>query len=381
MNDYKELFKHMKPEGNRMLVKGDPGIGKTTFSHKLAYDWASGHLNNFELVLVIKLKFAEKDQSLESMIKLQIASLGECNISDEKLQKYLKSGQDRVLLVLDGLDEIQLKKFPQIHGMLKGEAYRKCSILATTRPYKAETLNNKMTVLAKIKGFSKQKAEEFISRILTDPKERNNFFLQLESRKMSDMHRIPIIVQAFALLYHENHDLPETYTLTYDELASFLRKTFESKNTENTETLNDEEIREAMEELNELAFRGLTREYRQLVFSRDEIRNENVFKLGLLTAEKTGSGFKPTTVLQFVHKTVQEHSAADHAVKRLLKNDRGPWETLLREHDNSLQEYDSMEKEMPKKQDFQDPVPVTDSKIGIIKSAIQKILDAFFLTA
>ena len=286
-------------------------------------------------------------------------------------------------MVLDGLDEIQLKKFPQIHGMLRGEAYRKCSILATTRPYKAETLNNKMTVLAKIKGFSKQKAEEFISRILTDPKERNNFFLRLESRKMSDMYRIPIIVQAFALLYHENHDLPETYTLTYDELALFLRKTFDSKNTENTEILSDEEIREAMEELNELAFRGLTREYRQLVFSRDEIKNENIFKLGLLTAEKTGSGFKPTTVLQFVHKTVQEHSAADHAVKRLLKNDRGPWETILKEHDNNLRrEHDSIRSDTQTKQDHQksgsgNQMNVTGSKTAIIKGAFQKILDAY----
>ena len=82
LNDYKELFKDMKPEGNRILIKEDPGIGKTMFTHKLVYDWATGNLKKFELVLVIKLKFAEKYQSLESMIKLQIESIGASNISD-----------------------------------------------------------------------------------------------------------------------------------------------------------------------------------------------------------------------------------------------------------------------------------------------------------
>ena len=52
-------------------------------------------------------------------------------------------------------------------------------------------------------------------------------------------------------------------------------------------------------------------------------------KLGILTAEKAGSGFNPTEVLQFVHKTVQEHSASDHVVKQLLSDDRGPWEAIM----------------------------------------------------
>ena len=52
-------------------------------------------------------------------------------------------------------------------------------------------------------------------------------------------------------------------------------------------------------------------------------------KLGILTAEKAGSGFKPTEVLQFAHLTIQEHSASDHVVKRLLSDDRGPREALV----------------------------------------------------
>ena len=85
-----------------------------------------------------------------------------------------------------------------------------------------------------------------------------------------------------------------------------------------------------MDGVNHLAFRGLTRKDKQLVFSRDEIKNNNVRKLGILTAEKAGSGFNPTEVLQFLHKTFQENSVADHVVNGLLNNDRESWEIMMR---------------------------------------------------
>ena len=116
---------------------------------------------------------------------------------------------------------------------------------------------------------------------------------------MSEILAVPILVQALALLFRESKQLPDSLKTTYDELVLYLRKT-----CEDSKGLTEEEIREAMDEINELAFRGLTRDDRQLVFSRDEIQNENIVKLGLLAAEKSGSGFRPTIVLYFLHKTL-----------------------------------------------------------------------------
>ena len=96
-----------------------------------------------------------------------------------------------------------------------------------------------------------------------------------------------------------------------------------------------------MDEVNELAFKGLIRKDKKLIFSRDEIKDDNVRKLGILTAEKAGSGFNPTEVLQFGHKTVQEYSASDHVVKRLLNDDRGPWEALVEQfHEDASPKYE-----------------------------------------
>ena len=324
LNDCKDLFKNVKPQGTRILVKGDPGTGKTTFVQKLAFDWATKHLVMFDVVLVVKLKFADKSQSIASMVKGQIETLWEDDrVSEEDIAEYMRSGRDRVLLVLDGLDEINLKQYPQVQEVLVGERYRKCCILATTRPHVAETLHNKMTTVAKIKGFSREQAKQFVGNILVG-NEFLEFFRQLDGKKMSQMYRVPLVVQALALLFREYKKLPRSHTITYDELVLFL-----NKSCKQSKDLTEEEIQAAMDEVSQLAFEGLIREDRKLVFSRDEIKDDNVRKLGILTTEKAGSGFRPTEVLQFVHKTVQEHSASDHVVKRLLSDDREPWEALV----------------------------------------------------
>ena len=86
------------------------------------------------------------------MVLEQLQSISDTPASKTAVRSYLRSGKDRVLLVLDGLDEIKLKEFPHIQEVLRGQAYRKCCILATARPHVAETCQNKATSVAKILG-------------------------------------------------------------------------------------------------------------------------------------------------------------------------------------------------------------------------------------
>ena len=106
--------------------------------------------------------------------------------------------------------------------------------------------------------------------MLIEEKERTQFFQQLDMKNMSEMYRIPMLLQALALLFREDEKLPAMFTITYDQLVFFLRKT-----CEDSKELTEEELKVATDEVNELAFRGLTRKDKQLVFSRDEVRNSN----------------------------------------------------------------------------------------------------------
>ena len=61
LEDYTDIFKGDKhhPNPKRLLVYGRPGIGKSTFSQKTAFDWSNqrkGILMKFDVVLLIKLR-------------------------------------------------------------------------------------------------------------------------------------------------------------------------------------------------------------------------------------------------------------------------------------------------------------------------------------
>ncbi len=188
----------------------------------------------------------------------------------------------------------------------------------------ANSIRGSMTRIVNIRGFTLDGAIEYVSNFIPEKIARDRFFRQLEKKNMAGMHKAPLMIQALALIFNEvgEEELPETITATFDYLILFLRRTCEGQ-----EHLTKEKIATAIEEVNELAFMGLTRESRQLVFNREEIKNPDVFKLGVLTGEGAGN-IKQKTVLQFPHKTVQEYHAAWHVATSLGKGDRGPWEKI-----------------------------------------------------
>ena len=89
INDYKELFDQAqlshsprkgkgrfkkKERGKRFLVKADPGLRKTTFCKKLAWDWAKGHLTTFSITFCIRLKLVKSGQTIEDILVQQCST-------------------------------------------------------------------------------------------------------------------------------------------------------------------------------------------------------------------------------------------------------------------------------------------------------------------
>lgn len=144
INDYTEVFKGYgrSTSPKRILVYGRTGIGKSTFSQKIAVDWANEKeevLKRFDVLLVVRLRNALDAQDMPSLIKASDLFAVDGSISAESVYDYVRGHQERVLLVLDGYDEYSANA-TLIREIWQGRQLRDCHVLITTRPLEGDEL-------------------------------------------------------------------------------------------------------------------------------------------------------------------------------------------------------------------------------------------------
>ena len=318
LRDYPELF---QGHGSRILVLGKPGIGKTTFTHKIALDWALKEFDKFESVFVVKLRDLHPNQSICNAIALQYE---EFQLSSQAIDKCLKQSNNSVLLILDGLDEIDLRKYPQVNRVLQEQDYPFCCVMTTSRPHVALEIKDEMSCIAYITGFSKESAERYVSYFIPDPEARKEFFKLLAARKMLDMYKVPIILQALALLFDDcKLRLPHTYTATFNQLVELISL---KKVKEESTDLSEGDIEVAIQETNRLAFQCLMKD--KLVFPTNSVTNEHIFRLGLLSVTKMETPHGKLSLAQFPHKTLQEYAAGGHVANEYIEGRAEAWDQV-----------------------------------------------------
>ena len=347
-----EIFKTLeKGEDVMTLVEGSPGIGKTTFCLKLAYDWARGRIPTectfpkFEFVLLLKCR--DIDGNIMDTIREQLLPRDINEETVEKLLHFIEDihNQEKILIILDGLDELPEKSQHHVDELLHRRILPFCYVLATSRQERGIDVRKRFVfdIHLEIKGFTEGDAFEYIrkhfanigrghspkgERLITEIKD-NEFLHALRSN--------PLNLLLLCVIYEDYEEkLPSSRSKLYQVIVLCLLRRYCAKHNLQAPK-NDDDLERYFEKdilaLGELAWKCLLSDrhgFRENELAELERRYKGLVSrlIGLVYKEESLKRLTPQHEYYFLHKTFQEYLAAAYVAHKLRRNQLNLFEHL-----------------------------------------------------
>ena len=340
-----DVFAMLKENKDVMtIVEGNPGIGKTTFCLQLAYEWASQSnsaisVPEFELVLLLKCR--DIDGDLTKAITEQLFPKDMSKDAREELFRFLEDieNQERVLIILDGLDELAENSKHYADDLLHRERWACCYVLATTRQEKGIEVRKQpefvFNLFLQIEGFTQEDSFEYIRRHFKiagseHSSKGEKLIAEIkENALLRDLQTNPLNLLLLCVVYEDHEgELPSSRTDLYHVIVMCLLRRYcakhdvkASRKDRDLETQFERDIRC----LGELAWNCLRNDHHS--FFEEELeelesRNEKlvVRELGFVYKEESLKRLKPQHSYCFLHKSFQEYLAASYIAHKLRRS-------------------------------------------------------------
>ena len=326
LEDYTDMF---EGKHTRMLVYGRPGIGKSTFCKKAAYDWSKALreiLMNFCILLLIKLRDVCDVGNIRDVLRASKLLASDGPISVDSLYDYIINNQDKVLLILDGYDEYSFaEEHSPILEIWKGEQLRDCHVIVTTRQLTCDELRGPSHVQLEIQGFkSWEQKEAFARKFLVGEQDPHEFMSYLEEKDLVDMAEIPLLLLMLCILWKEKHHigLPKSRADIFTQfIQTMLDHKGGSRQPRPFQKVTSTEAKEDLSNLGKAAFEALLQD--RLYVRCSELPGnisrsfEKLSEVGLFQIVNLTS-LNPEKGAYFIHKSVQEFLAAWHIKEEVL---------------------------------------------------------------
>ena len=347
-----DIFRALdKGEDVMTLVEGSPGIGKTTFCLKLAYDWAHGKIPaecsfpKFEIVLLLKCRDIHED--IMETISEQLLPEDMEEKTKERLFDFIKDfhNQEKTLIILDGLDELPKDSERYVDKLLQRRILSFCYVLATSRQERGIDVRKKygFDILLEIKGFTESDAFDYIRKHfknvgpLHSSKGESLIKEMEENTLLHALRNNPLNLLLLCVIYeHYEGNLPSSRSELYQVIVlCLLRRLCVKHNLEapKEDSALEKQFEETILALGELAWLCLLSD--RYCFLESELAAlERRYKglvsrhVGLVYKEESLRRLKPQHEYYFLHKTFQEYLAAAFIAHKLQENELRLFERL-----------------------------------------------------
>ncbi|MBO1047567.1 MAG: NACHT domain-containing protein [Dolichospermum sp. DEX182a] len=332
-----------------LMILGQPGAGKSTFLRKIgleALKGKSGQVEGEYIPALLELKqFTTDKVDIYDIIQQEFISC-QLPLAKEFTNQVLRQG--KLLLLLDGLDEVSNKNFElvidRIQNFVKQYKQNKFVISCRTAAYRQKFNNFKEFIIA---DFDDQQIQQFINnwfysevdkQLGTGEKCWNKINSEEATRELA---RTPLLLTFLCLEYDESQDLPKKKATLYGNALDILLRRWASEKRLPYEPIYRQlgiDLEKIM--LAEIAYDNFAAD--KLFFSQQEVlnqiqkflsNNDNAPKnldpgkiLDAITIEQGILVERARDVFSFSHLTLQEYLTAQYI------DDHGLVEKLVTEH-------------------------------------------------
>ena len=320
-----------------VLIEGEPGMGKTTYCKKYAYDWATKQQEPqgcgstaFKVVLLLKCRDIHSDvwEAIDDQLLPR-------DINEEVKQQFfqfIRENQSSILLILDGLDELPSSKLSMFSELIEGRVLPRCHIVATARHETGKEVRKCCDTLLEIEGFTENHVKGFITKYF---KERLDLAAKLSERmsrdkNLTEMAANPLNTALLCLLCEEfEGTLPENRAQLYlDMIECVLRRYRKKKGLSETGEYLTNLYKPQLNHLGSVALNGLLNG--KLDFNESELANhaKELTEFGFLSVQPGGSKLRQKLHYAFLHKSFQEFFAAFFICSQIQSKEMKPEELV-----------------------------------------------------
>ena len=335
-----EIFDTSELTPQVTLIQGYPGCGKTTLANKICIEWSKGNLiQHYLLVILLKLRDPRIDD-VTSMDKVISCTVGDSNFASEVVRDIEFIDGKRILLLLEGWDELPEKKQYEsiFSNIISGNILKQGNVLITSRPSSISSIPKRfITRHITILGFSEDQIEQYLDHCFTDSSNelkdslKYRFLLQLNSNLLlKSLVYVPVNLSILVHLFKQHGaKLPSTLTELYQQYVLLKLSLYNQRVSNDNVVLVDlnilpDHVLEGLNELSKLCYCGMND--KKLHYTQHDVERYMYCNLhrsvpsdydgmGLLQVENHLLNRDSYKTYHFVHKTVQQFLAACHVTK------------------------------------------------------------------
>ena len=311
-----------------ILIEGDPGMGKSTYCQKLSYDWATKQKEldpSFpDIDVLLLLKCHEVKSSIWKAIDDQVLPAEIDDQAKECFFNFVRENQSKVLLVLDGLDEMDSTEMKRIYDLVEGKDLSGCHVILTSRHAVGRKLRRYCDTLWEIIGFTEEDANSFIRTYFKNIKREDLLENLVKKIRSSDdlrnLSKNPLNVTLLCVLCEDLEGVfPTSRTELYTEIVLCVLRRFEKKQGLSSKSEDLMSIyRDDLVHLGRVALHSLRKG--ELYFEEHESGSTSIAlsKFGFLSLQASSCKRKALVRYAFLHKSFQEFFSGFYLACQIL---------------------------------------------------------------